>query len=101
LDNFIITKIKEKRGEGGFGKKNQQLLSKHRAVADDKNSQKIADDIERRIVEYRESRNCWCKIYTEIRLRETSTEYILKILLRNLYCRLRENTTLILNVQLR
>jgi len=40
LDNFIIGKIKERRGEGRFGKKKQQLLSKHRAAVDDKNSQK-------------------------------------------------------------
>ena len=42
LDNFIIGKTKERRGEGRFGKKKQQLLSKHRAVADGKNSQKTA-----------------------------------------------------------
>jgi len=36
LDNFIIGKTKERRGEGRFGKKNQQLLSKHRAAADGK-----------------------------------------------------------------
>ena len=77
LDNFIIGKTKERRGEGRFGKKSnsclanieqqlmiknsrkgfeskrearrgviwqkkQQLLSKHRAAVDDKNSQKIA-----------------------------------------------------------
>ena len=42
LDNFIIGKTKERRGEGRFDKKKQQLLSKHRAVADGKNSQKIA-----------------------------------------------------------
>ena len=36
FDNFIIGKTKERRGEGRFGKKNQQLLSKHRAVADGK-----------------------------------------------------------------
>ena len=43
LDNFIIGKTKERRGEerGDLAKK-QQLLSKHRAAADDKNSQKIA-----------------------------------------------------------
>ena len=39
LDNFIIGKTKERRGEGRFGKK-QQLLNKHRAAADGKNSQK-------------------------------------------------------------
>ena len=32
----------ERRGEGRFGKKNQ-LLSKHRATADGKNSQKIEE----------------------------------------------------------
>jgi len=42
LDNFIIGKTKERKGEGRFGKKKQQLLSKHRAAADGKNSQKIA-----------------------------------------------------------
>ena len=36
LDNFIIGKIKERRGEGRFGKKNQQLLSKQSAAADGK-----------------------------------------------------------------
>ena len=37
LDNFIIDKTKERRGEGRFGKKKeQQLLSKHRAAADGK-----------------------------------------------------------------
>ena len=36
LDNFIIDKTKKSRGEGRFGKKNQQLLSKHRAAADGK-----------------------------------------------------------------
>jgi len=40
LDNFIIGKTKEMRGDGRFGKKNQQLLSKHRAAAHGKNSQK-------------------------------------------------------------
>ena len=40
LDNFIIGKTKERRGEGRFGKKKQQLLSKHRAAADGKISQK-------------------------------------------------------------
>jgi len=40
LDNFIIGKTKERKGEGRFGKKKQQLLSKHRAAADGKNSQK-------------------------------------------------------------
>ena len=40
LDNFIIDKTKERRGEGRFDKKKQQLLSKHRAAADGKNSQK-------------------------------------------------------------
>ena len=40
LDDFIIDKTKERRGEGRFSKKNQQLLSKHRAAADGKNSQK-------------------------------------------------------------
>ena len=40
LDNFIIGKTKERKGEGRFGKKKQQLLSKHRAAGDDKNSQK-------------------------------------------------------------
>jgi len=33
LDNFIIDKTKKRRGEGRFGKKKQQLLSKHRAAA--------------------------------------------------------------------
>jgi len=42
LDNFIIGKTKERREEGRFDKKKQQLLSKHRAATDDKNSQKIA-----------------------------------------------------------
>jgi len=42
LDNFIIGKTKERRGEGRFEKKKQQLLSKHRAAADGKNSQKTA-----------------------------------------------------------
>ena len=42
FDNFIIDKTKERRGEGRFGKKNQQLPSKHRAAADGKNSQKKA-----------------------------------------------------------
>jgi len=42
LDNFIIGKTKEMRGEGRFGKKQQQLLSKHRAAANSKNSQKTA-----------------------------------------------------------
>ena len=49
LDNFIIGKTKERRGEerrgegrGDLAKKKQQLLSKHRATADGKNSQKIA-----------------------------------------------------------
>ena len=36
LDNFIIGKTKERRGEGRFGKKNQQLLSKQSAAADGK-----------------------------------------------------------------
>ena len=36
LDNFIIGKTKKRRGEGRFGKKKQQLLSKHRAAADGK-----------------------------------------------------------------
>jgi len=40
LDNFIIGKIKEMRGE--IWQKKQQLLSKHRAAADGKNSQKTA-----------------------------------------------------------
>ena len=40
LDNFIIDKAKERRGEGRFGKKKQQLLNKHRAAADGKNSKK-------------------------------------------------------------
>jgi len=57
LDNFIISKTKEMRGKGRFGKKKQQLLNKHRATADDKNSQKyicsLLTNIERRIVEYR------------------------------------------------
>ena len=35
-------KGEERRGEWRFGKKKQQLLSKHRAAADGKNSQKIA-----------------------------------------------------------
>jgi len=39
LDNFIIGKTKESRGEI-WQKKKQQLLSKHRATAADKNSQK-------------------------------------------------------------
>ena len=30
LDNFIIGKTKERRGDERFGKKKQQLLSKHR-----------------------------------------------------------------------
>ena len=34
LDNFIIVKIKEMRGE--IWQKKQQLLSKHRAAADGK-----------------------------------------------------------------
>jgi len=43
LCNFIISKTKERRGEGRFGKKQQQqLLSKHRAAAVSKNSQKTA-----------------------------------------------------------
>ena len=43
LDNFIIGKTKEMRGEGRFGKKKkQQLLSKHRPAVDGKNSQKTA-----------------------------------------------------------
>jgi len=42
LDNFIIGKTKERTGEGRFGKKTQLLLSKHRAAADGKNSQKTA-----------------------------------------------------------
>ena len=42
LDQFIIGETKESRGEGRFGKKKQQLLSKHRAATDGKNSQKIA-----------------------------------------------------------
>ena len=33
-------KGEERRGEGRFGKKKQQLLCKHRATADGKNSQK-------------------------------------------------------------
>jgi len=42
LDNFIISKTKE-RGRGEiWQKKKQQLFSKHRAAADGKNSQKIA-----------------------------------------------------------
>jgi len=40
LDNFIIGKTKERRGE--IWQKKQQLLSKHRAAVDGKNSQKIA-----------------------------------------------------------
>ena len=36
LDNFIIGKTKEMRGDGRFGKKKQQLLSKHSAAADGK-----------------------------------------------------------------
>ena len=36
LDNFIIGKTKERRGEGRFGKKKQQLLSKYRAAVDGK-----------------------------------------------------------------
>ena len=40
LDNFIIGKTKERGGE--IWQKKQQLLSKHRVAADDKNSQKIA-----------------------------------------------------------
>ena len=39
LDNFIIDKTKER---GDLAKKKQQLLSKHRAAADGKNSQKTA-----------------------------------------------------------
>jgi len=31
---------RQNKGEGRFGKKKQQLLSKHRAAADGKNSQK-------------------------------------------------------------
>jgi len=42
LENFSIGKTKKRRGERSFGKKQQQLLSKHRAATDDKNSQKIA-----------------------------------------------------------
>ena len=42
LDNFIIGKTKERRGEGRFGKKKQQLLSKYRVAADSKNNQKTA-----------------------------------------------------------
>ena len=42
LDNFIVDKTKERRGEGRFGGKKQQLLSKHRAATDGKNSQKTA-----------------------------------------------------------
>ena len=43
LDNFIIGKTKERRGdERGDLAKKQQLLSKHRAAADGKNNQKIA-----------------------------------------------------------
>ena len=41
LDNFIIGKTKERKGEGRFGKKKQQLLSKHRAAADGKNSHMV------------------------------------------------------------
>ena len=40
MDNLIIGKTKERRGE--IWQKKQQLLSKHRAAVDDKNSQKIA-----------------------------------------------------------
>ena len=49
LDNFIIGKTKERRGEerGDLAKKKQQLLSKHRAAADDKNSQKTAATVNR------------------------------------------------------
>jgi len=36
LDNFIIGKTKERRGEGRFGKKKQLLLNKHSAAADGK-----------------------------------------------------------------
>ena len=36
LDNFIIGKTKERRGEGRFGKKKQQLLNKHSAATDGK-----------------------------------------------------------------
>ena len=43
LDNFIISKTNERRGEGRLGKKKQQLLSKHRAAADGKNSQKTEE----------------------------------------------------------
>ena len=42
LDNFIITKTKRREERGDLAKKKQQLLSKHRAVADDKNSPKTA-----------------------------------------------------------
>ena len=42
LDNFIIGKTMERRGEGRFGKRKQQLLSKHRAAANGKKSQKTA-----------------------------------------------------------
>ena len=38
LDNFIIGKTKERRWE--IWQKKQQLLSKHRATTDGKNSQK-------------------------------------------------------------
>ena len=40
LDNFIIDKTKETREE--IWQKKQQLLSKHRAAADGKNSQNPA-----------------------------------------------------------
>ena len=41
LDNFIIGKTKERRGE--IWQKKQQLLSKHRAAVDGKNSQKTEE----------------------------------------------------------
>jgi len=42
LDNFIIGKTKERRGEerGDLAKKNATAAYKHRAAADGKNSQK-------------------------------------------------------------
>ena len=39
---IISSSTKQRRGEERFGKKKQQLLSKHRAAVDGKNSQKIA-----------------------------------------------------------
>jgi len=41
LDNFIIGQTKERRGE--IWQKKQQLLSKHRAAVDGKNSQKTEE----------------------------------------------------------